>query len=118
MSLRPFVALAFGCALVLGTAATSAQAAPSPQTEPTVAQACDTSGPLTKIKGTNVNMRATPGGAWVGTAQNGDCLYLYGYTNGGPSVNCTAQVSTPTWYDVYNYRLLKRGWVSACCISD
>ena len=98
--------------MALGTVAAPVQAAPSSRAESTIAN-CE----FATINAANVNMRATPGGAWVATAQEGDCLYLYGYASNGPSVNCTPQVSTPTWYDVYDLAVAKRGWVSACYIS-
>jgi hypothetical protein len=70
-----------------------------------------------RINASNVNMRATPGGAWVATAQEGDCLEVYGHITNGPMVSCVPQVSLPTWWDVYDLMNRKRGWVSGCYVS-
>ncbi|WP_221358055.1 hypothetical protein [Streptomyces beigongshangae] len=113
MSLRPFAATTLGCALIFGSTATFAEAASPAQTQAATAQACTPGGPISIIKGTNVNMRATPGGGWVGTAQNGDCVYWYEATS-GPVVTCPNGQATNVWHNVFNYRISVRGWVSGC----
>ncbi|MFJ6386864.1 hypothetical protein ACIQJT_04580 [Streptomyces sp. NPDC091972] len=113
MPLRHFAATALGCAMVLSVTATSADAASPTPTRATAAQVCTPGGPNSVIKGTNVTMRDTPGGRWVGTAQNGDCVYWYAAIS-GPSAVCPDGRVSHVWHDVFNYRLLVRGWVSDC----
>ena len=113
MFLRPLAAILLGFAMALGAAAAPVQAAPSSPAESTTTMDCE----VARIIANNVNMRATPGGAWVATAQEGDCLYVYGYTTNGPSVSCVPQVSLPTWWYVYDLRNERSGWVSGCYVS-
>ncbi|MDN3262405.1 hypothetical protein QWJ26_21870 [Streptomyces sp. CSDS2] len=97
-------------------ASASASALPSAisSAPPAVAvRACETGGPHTDFKGTNINMRSTPGGNYVGTANQGDCAYWY-QTDSGPRVQCPGGTSTTAWHLVQNKRTGVVGYVSAC----
>ncbi|MFF5439315.1 hypothetical protein [Streptomyces achromogenes] len=89
----------------------SASAAPSA----VAARACETGGPHTDFKGTNINMRSTPGGNYAGTANQGDCAYWY-QTDSGPRVQCPGGTGTTAWHLVQNKRTGVVGHVSARCL--
>ncbi|CAL9321752.1 hypothetical protein [Streptomyces sp. SudanB182_2057] len=91
------------------TATSSVSAAPAAL----AVRACETGGPHTDFKGTNINMRSTPGGNYVGTANQGDCAYWY-QTDSGPRVQCPGGTSTVAWHLVQNKRTGVVGYVSAC----
>ncbi|MFF9585493.1 hypothetical protein [Streptomyces achromogenes] len=93
------------------SSASSASAAPSA----VAARACETGGPHTDFKGTNINMRSTPGGNYVGTANQGDCAYWY-QTDSGPRAQCPGGTGTTAWHLVQNKRTGVVGYVSACCL--
>ncbi|MFF5470697.1 hypothetical protein [Streptomyces achromogenes] len=93
------------------SSASSASAAPSA----VAARACETGGPHTDFKGTNINMRSTPGGNYAGTANQGDCAYWY-QTDSGPRVQCPGGTGTTAWHLVQNKRTGVAGHVSACCL--
>ncbi|MEU5082948.1 MULTISPECIES: hypothetical protein [Streptomyces] len=93
--------------------ATSALPAASAAPSAVAVRACETGGPHTDFKGTNINMRSTPGGNHVGTANQGDCAYWY-QTDSGPRVQCPNGTSTTAWQLVQNKRTGVVGYVSAC----
>ncbi|MCL3994825.1 hypothetical protein [Streptomyces lavenduligriseus] len=93
--------------------ATSALPATSAAPSAVAVRACETGGPHTDFKGTNINMRSTPGGNYVGTANQGDCAYWY-QTDSGPRVQCPNGSSTTAWHLVQNKRTGVVGHVSAC----
>ncbi|MFC5659632.1 hypothetical protein [Streptomyces nogalater] len=92
-------------------ASTSAPASAAPSAA--AVRACETGGPHTDFKGTNINMRSTPGGNYVGTANQGDCAYWY-QTDSGPRVQCPNGTGTTAWHLVQNKRTGVVGYVSAC----
>ncbi|GHH05960.1 hypothetical protein [Streptomyces rubradiris] len=95
-------------------ASAAALSSASAAVPPAVAvRACETGGPHTDFKGTNINMRSTPGGNYVGTANQGDCAYWY-QTDSGPRVRCPGGSSTTAWQLVQNKRTGVVGYVSAC----
>ncbi|WP_381562742.1 hypothetical protein [Streptomyces eurythermus] len=95
--------------------ASAASAMPSASAAPSAVavRACETGGPHTDFKGTNINMRSTPGGNHAGTANQGDCAYWY-QTDPGPRVQCPGGSSTTAWHLVQNKRTGVVGHVSAC----
>ncbi|GGR81783.1 MULTISPECIES: hypothetical protein [Streptomyces] len=74
-----------------------------------------TGGPHTDSKGTNTNRRGTPGGNYVGTADQGGRAYWY-RTASGPRVQCPGGTSTTARQLVRNKRTGVVGHVSACCL--
>ncbi|CAL9643386.1 hypothetical protein [Streptomyces sp. enrichment culture] len=93
--------------------ATSALPAASAAPSAVAVRACETGGPHTDFKGTNINMRSTPGGNYVGTANQGDRAYWH-QTDSGPRVQCPNGTSTTAWQLVQNKRTGVVGHVSAC----
>ncbi|QHY93533.1 hypothetical protein SSPS47_35015 [Streptomyces sp. S4.7] len=65
----------------------------------------------TDFKGTNINMRNSPGGAVIGVANTGDCAYYY-KSDPGPLVVCPDGSNTAAWSLVVNKRTKVLGYVS------
>ncbi|MEU2441083.1 hypothetical protein ABZ595_33575 [Streptomyces rubradiris] len=109
------LASASAASAIPSAAVSSASATPSASVAPpaVAVRACETGGPHTDFKGTNINMRSTPGGNYVGTANQGDCAYWY-QTDSGPRVQCPGGTSTVAWHLVQNKRTGVVGYVSAC----
>ncbi|MGI5430810.1 hypothetical protein [Streptomyces sp. CA-179760] len=79
------------------------------------AAACQIGDGHTDFKGTNINMRNSPGGTIIGRTGRGDYAYIY-QTDSGPRVTCPDGSSTLAWHLAVNKRTRVVGYVSACFV--
>ncbi|WP_211305400.1 hypothetical protein, partial [Crossiella equi] len=78
--------------------------------------ACPSGAPHYDFTGMNINMRSTPGGNYVGSANQGDCALWY-QTDPGPTVQCPDGTPSIGWLLVQNKRTRVVGYVSSCYLA-